>query len=54
MARIIPGGEGWHHAANGDTFVRLAARLRSLGVPDIETLDILTLAYQTVADEFGS
>lgn len=50
----IPGGEGWWRTMNYEIFVKLANTLVSRGIASEEAVDILTAAYQAVADEFGS
>lgn len=50
----IPGGDGWWHPHNGDTYRALGRDLVALGATEEAAVEILSRAYGAAADEFGS
>jgi hypothetical protein len=52
--REIPGGEGFWKISAEETYLRLADRLKALGMPDNVIIDILDAAFHAAASEFGA
>lgn len=50
----LPGSEGWWKSDGQDTFERLARDLIAHGFTEAETVALLSEAYFTAAEEYGS
>ncbi|SDH69644.1 hypothetical protein SAMN05421505_120114 [Sinosporangium album] len=50
---VFPGRDGWCYTSGEDAYVELAVRLVDLGLTVDQAVELLQLAYDTAAAEFG-